>query len=243
MNVGTLKTRISQRLDDSDPGTFYSPGDILEAINKAQRLFVVISLCLEKTGDLTITAVQPFYTPRTTLTDWLVPLKVTTKDPQQIAINRRVKPATLHELDALDASWITRTHTTLEYPKRYCSMGFDFFAITPTPSTGNTKTITITYAHEPAALTADANTPAIPAIYHPTLIDGAIWLLRLREGGQELANAMDNFQRFIADALKMRNYTRARCQAQQYDLVPKEIALNDLSRMFRVTLQRQQPAA
>lgn len=232
MDVGTIKTRAWQRLDDTDPGTFYGATSVLDSINKGQRLYALLSLCLERTKNFTVSASTTFYTPRSVsgFSDWLFPLRITSG-------GTRVKPFKLHELDALDSQWITRTHTGGK-ALRYCSLGFDFLAVTPTPSSG-TETLSVTYCAEPAALTVDGNTPEIPEEDHPYLVDFVIYHQSLQEGGGEFQSRLSYLERFLEGVVKRRTLTRNRAIAQSYDYVPSELKLNDLSRLFTIKLERE----
>jgi hypothetical protein len=73
------------------------------------------------------------------------------------------------------------------------------------------------------------------------LPDGAFYVLRLKEGGQELANAVKYLQRFLDAAQKYAGFVRAKSRTQLYDTQPYDLASFDRSR-FEIKLKRQMEA-
>lgn len=227
MNVTTIEGRISERLDDD--GTYYPTASLLDAINKGQRLFALISRCVERSVTLTVSTGVPFYLPRTSIaSDYLLPLRVTGIN------NKRIKPQRFHDLDAIKSAWITTQGTEPDY---YASAGFDLFAVSPTPLVGTTN-LSVTYVAEPTALTAGGDTPEIPAENHPALVDFGVYWCRLKEGGQECANVMPMLERFIKDALAVRAVVRDRSIAHGFDSIPPEVKLSDMSRLFKMKIAK-----
>ena len=223
MTVTQIQTRILQRLDeDSTSPAYYSPAEVLSKINEGQQLFALLTLCLEKSGTFTLTAATTFHHLLGTLKDFIVPLKI-----RVTSGGARVTANTLAELDALDASWQKTTGT----PTRYNVTGIDLLALNKQPS--GTPTLTITYAHAPATLTAAANTPAIPPEYHMALVDYGIHALRVKEGGAEFIESLKYFDRFLDDAQKCGDFVRSRMRAQGYDNLPFELRAFDRSRLHR----------
>jgi hypothetical protein len=75
-------------------------------------------------------------------------------------------------------------------------------------------------AREPFVISAFLDEPEIPGEQHIHLVDFAIAYLRLKEGGQEMANAMQHLKRFLDAAEKFNKFSAARTQGQVYDKVP-----------------------
>lgn len=220
MNLGTLSTRTLTRLDEvSTNPEFY--GSAVSAINWAQRMFVLLSLPLETTATFDLTAVTTWYHARDQFTDWLLPLRVDFD-------GTKVRPATLAQLDDLDAAWQAKPGN----PERYAHLGLDLLALYK--QVGDADTLSLTYARGPVPLVAAADTPEIPEEYHPLLIDGAIVYLRMVEGGQEFAKVQPLLGEFLSGARKLGNYVRQRSKDLRYDSFPVELTKLDLSRVLAI---------
>lgn len=227
MTVSQLKARIYKRLDETPQslsGTgFYTDSEVLTAINAAQRLFVLLTLCLESTGSLSLDAGTCWYLPMSTFSNWLLPLRV------RVNGGGKVHPARLDELDALSSSW----QATAGTPERYCSLGFNLLAIYKQPSSSGTS-LDVTYARCPSVLASTADEPEIPAEHHPCLIPCSIVLLRAKEGGQEFTKVIPMLDEFLSSAKKMSEFVRSRNRAAGYDVEPFELKRWDASRLAKV---------
>ncbi len=222
MNLGAIRIRLAERLDDQN-GVYYTSVEMNSAINEAQRLFVLLTLCLEKTASFSLVAGTTFYTDlRASLTDYLLPLRVNIS-------NVRVRPANFSELDYLNSAWEAATGV----PTAYVTRGFNALAIYPHPS-GSGTSLSITYAYEPAVLTSDSDIPEIPLEHHPDLIDCAVYLCRLKEGGQEFQKGLAFYGRFLDTCSKYATFIRARSVAQGYDRLPFDLARHDISRQLKI---------
>jgi hypothetical protein len=226
----TLLTLISTTLTrlDEDPAApvYYTAADAIQALNWAQRLFVLLTLCLEDTATVTLAAATAWYRVRTQVTDWLLPLRLEYGGAQ-------VRPARLSELDALDATWQTRPGS----PSRYACLGLDLLAVTPQP--GATASLTAIYAKGPARMSLDADVPEIPVAYQELLPGAAIGLLRLREGGQEMQKAQAGLAAFFDGARRLARYVRQRSLDLRYDRLPIELERIDLSRLLAISRKEQ----
>lgn len=235
MTAKEISDRILARLDDDaaspasvaiDPNSLV-PGEILAAIAEGQELASWLTLCLEKTVTLTLPATLPattFYQLRATLGDYLVPLRI-------MGASGRIRPATLAELDALNASWQGTPGT----PARYVALGFSFFGISPQPAIDTD--VQLTYAHAPAPIVGDAFME-IPEAYHPALIDYGIYRVKLKEGGQGLQRGLVYLNRFLDEMTKLGEWVRAKSRASRYDVLPFELALFDRSKLVDQLLKR-----
>lgn len=217
LTLGELKQRCYEQLDDD--GTYYTGNEVRHALNAAANLFALLTLCKEKTASFTTTAAGCFHVVSLQLSDYIVPLRVTT------AAGARIRPATIHELDGLASDW----RATAGTPTRYIAMGYDMLALTP--QYAGATAIRITYAATPTAMAADTDTADIPEEQHVWLVDYACWWLRLKEGGQELANATEWLQRFITAARKYGEFVRRRSYGQKYDAQPFDLASFDMGRL------------
>lgn len=222
MTGDQLITRTYERLDQT-PGGYYTPGEILTALNEAQRLFVLLTLCLETTATLPLGAGTTFYRLLTVsaFSGLLLPLRA------RVAGGRKLSPARLQDLDSLSKTW----QGDAGPPVKYAALGFDFFAIYPAPTAGGTS-LDITFARCPAAMTS-SSAPEIPEEHHPGLIDYAIPRLRVKEGGSALEKSMPHWKAFLDRAEKLAAYIRARNRAHGYDRVPAEITRADRARLLK----------
>jgi hypothetical protein len=254
MTFSNLQQRLAARLGEG-PGAlvYYSAANQGEALNEIQRLFVLLTLCLESIRTLILSPGNRFY-HMLEWPDWLLPLRVSLSQdttagqtalydavlydtamyneeayPGLVASTApKLRPASLAELSALNAAWLSATGN----PERYGLLGLDLLFLDRAPIVPGTKLL-ITYARSPVAMSGDNDVPEIPEGDHLALIDGAEVLLRLTEGGQELADAMPAFDRFLA-AVKLRaDDVRKRSVARGYDHSPPELTLPEFAGLLR----------
>lgn len=218
--------QIGEIVQSTDPAVFYNATETLAAINAVQRLFCLLTLCLETSGTLAVVSPNNFYRVLDTFTDWILPLRV-----RRAADGVKVKPATLTELDALDPDWQTRTGD----PERYVVRGFDLFGVYKKPTVS--ANLTVTYARGPAALTT-GGTPEIPEEYHASLVDGAVPILRAKEGADELQKVIGRFGVFLAAATKHAAFVKQRNLSLRYDRVPFELERFDRSKLIQLAIKR-----
>ena len=220
MTVAELKAQIAADIDeDLGAPVYYTAAEQLAALNEAQQIFCLLTLCLETTAPFTFIAGKPRYRLRGYLNDFLLPLKVTVG-------GQRLKPARINDLDALSDSWEATPGT----PARYAQLGFSYLAVTPQPT--ETTAGAITYARSAAPLVDDSSEAEIPDDQQNALADYAYCYLRCKDGGAEaMQQCGDRLNRFIASCQKLSKYVRARSQAGKYDRQPAELSLIDLSRM------------
>jgi hypothetical protein len=218
VNALDMADRCQQRLHEDPAVTtpVYYPFPLaLSALNRAQRLFVLLTLCLETTVTFEADG-ETFFNMRNFFADWMLPLRVSTVG------GARVRPSRLAELDALDSAWQANPGPTT----RYGALGFDFFFVYPQQA----MPLVVTYAQAPPAMVQETDVPAIDEQYHPALIDFAIPWLRLNEGGQEFQKSLPYLKRFFAEADKEAEYVRQRNLAARYDSLPYELRRLDRSK-------------
>ena len=223
MNLSTLRASVLERLGEaSGVSGYYDAADANDALNRSQRLFVLLTLCLEGSGTITTAAATAWYMLRTQITDWMVPLTLEFD-------GAKVRPARLSELDALSATW----QATAGDPERYALSGMELLALYK--QTAGIDTLDVIYARCPARLYVDADVPEIPVEYHELLVDPSVAMLRLREGGQELEKVKPLFGRFMGGAKELGNYVRRRSLDLRYDRLPAELDRYDLSRLLAIS--------
>lgn len=182
MTFGDLKSRTLKRLDqDPVAGGYFSVAEVGRALNRGQRIFAFLTLCLEDVVSFPLTPGTSFQHMLNTYADWIVPVRITCS-------GARVKPTTLADLYAYDDSWRTAAGS----PTHYGCLGFDLLF-----TRGSSGTLSITYARMPATMSADADEPEIIEAFTPALIDYAIWRVRSKQGGQEFGKTAEYFSRFI----------------------------------------------
>jgi len=222
LTVADISARIITRIDDDPVAPIsVSAVEVLAAINEGLELAALLTLCFEQTADFPISGC--WYTQRSSLTDFLVPLRIT-------VAGIRLRPSTLAELDASNPDWQATAGTAA----RYVTLGCNLLAITPQ----QTVTAQFTYAYSPAAL-GEFDTPTLPASYHPALVEYGVYKCRLKEGAQQLARGLGNLNRFLDDMQELGDYVRARSRAARYDVEPLELALFDRSKLVTDIMKRQ----
>jgi hypothetical protein len=219
VNVGQIFSLLTRRLDDAtSSGTpsldnvYWSLAEGYCAVNEAQRQFALLTLCIEASGVLPLTASRCFYGIRGYLPGYLLPLRVSIGGV-------KLQPACLTELDARYNSWAATPGT----PGKYMQIGLNLCAIIPQPT--GASSATITFAREPSVLVATGDVPEIPEEYHPALSKYAAYYLLQKRGGQYLELAISLWNEFLADASQCADYVRRRNRARQYDHAPAEFRL------------------
>lgn len=223
MTGAQLITAITFRLGDDanlPSETYYDRGEVLVALNHVYRMMCFLTLCLETTVTYTLPANTAFVKMLPNYSDWILPLRI------RLTGAAKIKPNRLSEIAALDSAWSTTTGT----PERYALLGFDLLCVYKVPA-ANTN-LDIVYAHTPAALQDDGNSPLLQTEYHQALIDGAIPLLRAKEGGQEWQKTLPLWDRYWNATMKLANYVRARNKERGYDRMPFELQRFDRSRLM-----------
>ena len=196
----------------------YTPSEVLTALNQCQRLFCFFTLCLEATTTLQLTGAA-FYSMLTFISDWVCPLRF------RNALGAKMRQARLVDLAALDGSWSVQAGT----PIKYALLGFDLLAVYKQDS----SVLSLTYARCPADLLFTTDTPEIPVRYHPSLQDGAITLLRTKEGAQEWQKTIPYWDRFQSAIQECAGQVRARNREQGYDYYPIELKRFDMSKVLK----------
>ncbi len=223
MTLIELQTRTLQRLDEDTAGQgYFSSAEVRAALNEGQRIFQLLTLCLESSGTQALDAGVSFYRMLSVFSDWLLPLRVRVHGTG----GAKLDPAHLADFDALNPSWENEAGT----PERYSHNGLDLLAIHKRPS-GTGTSLDWTYARMPARMVSESATPEIPEENHLDLIDYAIPLCRAKEGGAAFLGSLVYFDRFLEAAMKKADYIRTRNQAQLYDRGPFEMKAFDRSRL------------
>lgn len=227
MNVLELQRRVLDRVGDdpdADPALMhYTPTEALAALNQAQRLFCLFTLCLETTANFALTG-QTSYHLLDTFPDWIAPLRI------RNALGAKVRPSRLTELAALDQSWRVRTGA----PIRYNLAGFDLLSV----YMSNTSVVPITYARSAVPLLStypadNGQSPEIPTRAHPALIEAAVPILRIKEGMQEWKKTLGGWDRYLEVVGEVAGQVRARNRELAYDSLPPELKRMDRSRMLQ----------
>jgi hypothetical protein len=226
LTLADLKRRLCERLDEvPNSPVFYIAAEMRAALNKAQNLWALLTLSIERTASFSLAPASAFHSIRDTLADYQVPLRVTLN-------GLRLLPATLQQLDGLSESWFSSPGT----PTRYFAKGFEQLAVYPQPA--SPVQISITYAAQPALMVNDTDEPEIEALYHDALLDFAVYLLRAKEGGAEFQNALMYLDRFLTEAARRSQYIKSRSRAQNFDVLPFDLARFDKSRLIRMALRK-----
>ena len=217
MNVAGLESTAWNLLDDN--GTSYPEPVLLRALNEAQRLFCLMTLCLETTTTFTLTPNTAFYHMRAALTDWIKPRRIWNSNGQQ------VRAGTLSDLDAASPTWQTSSGP----PVRYAHLGLDLLALYQQPAFADT--LTITYAHAPALMVSPTDVPQIQENSHFALPNYAAYAVRQAEGAQEFSKFLGYFGDFLDEAQRVAALVRAKNKDLGYEMAPFELEHADRSRL------------
>jgi len=208
MNLIDLRQRTLKRLaQDPVSPVYWTTAEVDAALNRGQRLFALITLCLESIVTYPLTPGTAFYHMLATYPDWLQPLRVSLG-------GLKVRPADIDELDARDDVWEASVAATTEYG----CLGMDLFYVR-----GTTGTLEIAYARMPALMVGDNDPCEIIDASQPCLIDYAIARLRAKQGGQEFTKARPYFQRFLSATRAAAKDTMERSIRAGHDRQPFEL--------------------
>jgi hypothetical protein len=209
MTFADLRNRTLTRLnEDTTTPVYWTAREVGYALNEGQRLYALLTLCLEAIVTFPCSSGSAFYHTLATYSDWLAPLRV------QNAAGRKVQPASLDELDALDDTWTTQTIAATHYG----CLGWDFLYVR-----GSGSALTITYARLPVTMVADNDQAEIIDASQPCLIDFAIGRVRAKQGGDEFAKSVPYFKRFLDAAKDGAADSLARSIAGGHDRQPFEL--------------------
>jgi hypothetical protein len=231
LTVAAMTQTIWTRLNDD--GTYYAPDRVLRAINVAQNLWCLLTLCVEKTVTLNLAATTTWYSILNdfALTDYLLPLRV-------LYNGARIKPATLNQLSCY-GNW----RTAPGVPRYYFQQGLDLFALYPQPRASDplTGALQLTYAAVPPQLVNAYDLPAVSEECQPWIVDGATYIVRLNEGEAEANVTQPYFERFMTNAAKYGQFIRARSKAQNYDQYSFDLASYDEGRRMAQAMSNPSP--
>lgn len=225
--LGSLRTRLWKMLDDADGGQYYSRDFIDHCLNRAQRLFALLSLCIERTVTFNLTNGQAFYLISDQISDFVAPLRISFN-------GTRLRSDRIHDMDSRDSTWRARPGN----PARYATLGFDLLAITPQPVSG-VNTLDFTYSAEPPLMVNPTDVPTLPGDQQAALLDGAYYFCRLPEGGAELQAATVYLKRFIDQAQKYAAFVRSKSRGPLYDVQSFDLRSFDRGRLDVVLVHRK----
>jgi hypothetical protein len=255
LNLTTLQGRIWRRLGENPVSPqWWTPQESVNALNWSQRLFVLLTLCLEDQREWQLTAGVNYYhmLADPLFPDWLLPLRFRLSNDPSTGANSepnaqmdgtfqpnaaviappaynnapKIKPARLADFDAYSDTW----PTTLATPTRYALLGSDLVAFNSAPATPGVSVL-VTFARVPVLMVKPTDVPEIPDVDQPVLADMATVFMRLKDGGQELNKCTALLTRFGEAAQRRAAQVRARSLSEQYDRVPFEIQRFDWSRL------------
>lgn len=230
MTLGGMSALVSQRLNEGAQmggPTFYPAAEITAALNEADRLFCLLTLCLEVKASWNVAAATTFFHMLAIFSDWIAPLRITS------AAGAKIRPSTIGELRSLDSQWPLAPGA----PIRYVLAGGDLLALYKQPAASGT-TLTVQYAGAPTALALSTDTPGSPPEYHPHYVSYAIYRLRQVEGGSAFAAALPLLAEFLDAATELAEFVKARNVGQGYDSVPMELKSYDRSRLVAVAKKK-----
>jgi hypothetical protein len=193
LTLSQIESLALTRLGDN--GTYY-PG-VLDAINEAQRLFCLVSLCLETSETFPLAANTALYNVLPALSGFVLARRI-------YYGGRLLRPASLAQLEAVEANW----QSSLGTPARYALCGLDFLAVYPQTSTASQ--LTIVHVRPPVPLVNLSDVPEIRPASHWALASYAAWAVRQVEGGQEFAKFQTYFDEFMAEAQIVAGLVRQR---------------------------------
>lgn len=224
-----LTDRLLKRVGEVPASpAFFRQADALAALNEAQRLFVLMTLCLEADATVTLAAGGFEVDAAASYADWLVCLAI-----RRAADGKKVQPSTLGDLGARNPGWQAASGS----PERYAVAGFSMLYFDKTAAA---VALTAKYARGPVALTL-VGSAEIPEEYQPCLLDYAQVRMRLHQGAQLLAADVPLLKQFFDAATKCAAYVRERSKDLRYDAQPPEVKMPDFSRVLKGLAKMPKP--
>ncbi len=132
MTLGAISALVSARLNEAFGAggpKFYPSVEIVSAVNEGQRLFALLTLCIERTAGFVVAANTTHFHALAQLSDYIATLRLSN------AAGTKIRPATFGELWALDTQWPVATGA----PVRYVAAGADLISIYRQPATSTAK--------------------------------------------------------------------------------------------------------
>jgi len=220
MTRAELKDAVLGDLGEAaDTGGFHTAGDAYVALDRAQQIFALATLCIERIAPITLAAATTFQALG--IADLIVPFTV-----RLTSNGRRLEPKTLADLTAYSLYWMGETGVPVSYGVSGVGLLHVYKKVASPTS------LDILYAAAPATIPTEG--PEIPAEYHSVLVDWAVVRARLKEGATPLQTDMQRLNAFWTAAQKCAAVVRARCQTMGYDVSPPEIRIPDFSRAKKV---------
>lgn len=218
MDVAQLETLVWDILDDT--GTYYPAANVLAALNEAQRLFCLVTLCLETTASFSLTSATAWYHVLPQFPDFLLARRLVS------STGARLRPSRIDVLNALNTNW----RNSPGAPIRYAVLGMDLLAVYNQPA--GADSLTLTYAQAPPALVNPTDAPAIRETSHFALANYAAYACRQPEGGQEFAKFLPYLNTFLDEATAVQKLVKAKNLDANYEKPPFELEAMDRSRLL-----------
>ncbi len=150
MTRSDLQTRILDALNESSTSpVFWSAEQIQNVIHDGMEILSEEAEAILRTAVTVLRPGATYYATRGISSDMMAPLRLWM--PNQ---NRRLVAVTLSQLDAYHEKWPTVTGT----PEYWFPMGWDWFGLWPTVSTGG-GILRVDYLAWPRSLMDDSDTP------------------------------------------------------------------------------------
>lgn len=165
MNLGALRTRVLERLDETTGGGLrWTSAEVDAYLNLAYQILCVRSGVLIDTATITAQAGQLYYDLPT---DCVWPLRLYRDSPRE-----KVWPSHARKRDERTLNWQELTGTRWEW---YFQFGLDQIVAGPMFTTDGAA-YTLTYVKDPGltSLSADTDEPDFSRRYHEALADYAV---------------------------------------------------------------------
>jgi len=164
VDLGALRTRVLERLDESSGGLRWTAADADAYLNLAHQTLCVRTGIVVETAPITAVANQFTYELPS---DCVSVLRLYRDSPDE-----KVWPTSHRRLEEEQSNWRDLSGTRWEW---YFIFGLDELWAGPTFATSG-EAYTLTYTRDPGLnhLSADTDTPLVPRKFHAALADFAI---------------------------------------------------------------------
>lgn len=212
MTFSELKAEVLRNAGENPSAPrFHTAAEAGDAINAAQGVFALLTLCLEDVASVPVAAGSLITATSVAAPRLIAPLRVELN-------GTRLQPGTLADFAALNPAWMDLSE--LSTPQRYAMAGWNGLLLFPVSDSD--IDIAVRFATAPVALVADSDVPAIPEEDHSALPGYANFRLALKEGAEPLNAAVPGLRRFLATAQRRMDLVRSRSVTLHYDTEPTE---------------------
>jgi len=220
-----IRENIELRLDEDN--VFRSDTEINDAIQEAQKVLTVLTLCFNRFSNISVKSGQSIYSVPY---DFFLPLRVSIADdyPNAGANSKRLFPTTIQLISKENKAWFDSSNTPTHY-FMLCGLGETGSCpegkvgrarlwLYPRPNAD--KILRLDYVYFPQELQDDEE-PDLPEAYHRLLEDYGVYFCLLKERDRVIfQKALALWDDFIQKTMELRNLMIEQYEGVDFEFRP-----------------------